>query len=248
MLRICLVSVISLPLALLVAGEQPWKDKAASDWSDDDAKQVLTESPWAKTAQPTIDRSNTGQQRRGMGRNGGGGIGIGGIGLGMPGGMGRRYPGGGNSGGQYPGGNGDPNGTNDQQQPPELKVRWESALPIREAELKARETNAPTVDEDHYAIAVYGVPDRILNGDTKTIEDHLKKDAAIKRDGKKDLKPSSVELLRRDDGPVIVYLFPKSNEITAKDRRLQFDAKIIRLKFVQSFYVDDMTYQGKLEL
>ena len=28
----------------------------------------------------------------------------------------------------------------------------------------------------------------------------------------------------------------------------EFDAHINRLQFTQSFYVDDMTYQGKLEL
>ncbi len=246
-----LLSVLPLSVLLLAASEQPWKDKAAADWTEDETKQVLTDSPWAKTVQPTVERQNNGQpQRRGMGR--GGGIGIGGIGIGLPGGMGRRggmgYPGGG-----YPGGGGNPGGSsggNGRQaaQPPTLKLRWESAMPIREAELKARETSAPTLDEKHYAIAVYGVPDRMLTGDEKTLADHLKKQAAIKRDGKKDLKPSSVEVLRREDGPVVVYLFPRLNEITRQDKRLEFDAKVARLDFAQSFYVDDMTYQGKLEL
>jgi hypothetical protein len=130
----------------------------------------------------------------------------------------------------------------------DLKLRWESALPIREAELKARDTSAPTLDADHYAIAVYGVPSRMAGGDTKSLANQLKKQAAIKRDGKKNLKPSSVEVLQRDDGPVIVYLFPRSKEITRQDKRIEFDAQIGRLQFAQSFYVDDMNYQGKLEL
>ncbi len=75
-----------------------------------------------------------------------------------------------------------------------------------------------------------------------------KKEAALKRDGKKDLKPSSVEVLQREDGPVIVYLFPRAKEITRKDKVVHFDARIGRFQFTQSFYVDDMTYQGKLEL
>jgi len=33
-----------------------------------------------------------------------------------------------------------------------------SALPMSSAQLIAHELNAPAVDEDHYAIAVYGVP------------------------------------------------------------------------------------------
>jgi len=55
-------------------------------------------------------------------------------------------------------------------------------------------------------------------------------------------------VLQRDDGPVIVYLFPRSKEITRQDKRVEFDAKIGRLQLAQSFYVDDMNYQGKLEL
>ncbi|MCE5311078.1 MAG: hypothetical protein LLG20_25855 [Acidobacteriales bacterium] len=255
------LSVLPFSLALLVAGDQTWKDKRVAEWSEDDAKQVLTDSPWVKTVQPTMAKSaNNGEHRRGGGMGRGGGIGIGGIGIGLPGmgGMGRRggmggpgggYPGG---GGGYPddrqGRRGDDGTGAGRGEPPSLKLRWESALPVREAELKARETNAPTVDADHYAIAVYGAPNRIVRGDSKDLVNELKKQAAIKREGKKDLKPSSVQVLQRDDGPVIVYLFPRSTEITRQDKRLDFDGQIGRFKFEQSFYVEDMTYQGKLEL
>jgi hypothetical protein len=167
------------------------------------------------------------------------------------GGMGRRGGmGGPGGGGGYPDGGqrgGTDNGT-DYNEPPTLKLRWESALPVREAELKARDTSAPTLDADHYAIAVYGVPNRMANGDSETLAKQLKKQAALKRDGKKDLKPSSVQVLQREDGPVIVYLFPRSKEIAKQDKRVEFGAQIGRLQFTQSFYVDDMNYQGKLEL
>jgi hypothetical protein len=242
--RTVLLSAIALSAALLATEGPAWKDKPVGEWSEDDTKQVLSDSPWAKTVQPEIERTNNSGQRRGMGR--GGGIGIGGIGIRLPGGMGRRggmgYPGGGGQGGPRGG-----NGT-DYGQAPSLKVRWESALPIREAELKARETNAPTLDEGHYAIAVYGVPDRILNGDAKALEGELKKNATIKRDGKKDLKPSSVDVLRREDTNVVVYLFPRSTEITRNDKKLEFHATIVRLKFSQPFDVQEMNYRGKLEL
>jgi hypothetical protein len=251
--QLCLLPI---SMALLAAGDQPWKDKRVAEWNDDDAKQVLNDSPWAKTVKPTIARSaNNGQHRSGGGMGRGGGIGLGGIGIGLPGmgGMGRRGGmGGSGGGGGYPGGGqrrGTDDGTSaDRNEAPSLKLRWESASPVREAELKARETNAPTVDADHYAIAVYGVPSRMAHTDSKDLTNELKKQAALKRDGKKDLKPSSVEVLQREDGPVILYLFPRSKEITRQDKRLEFDAKIGRLQFEQSFYVDEMTYQGKLEL
>jgi hypothetical protein len=100
----------------------------------------------------------------------------------------------------------------------------------------------------NYAIAVYDVPRNFVADSSKSLEDTLKKQASIKRDGKKDIRPSEVRVLQRDDGPVIVYLFLRSQEITKNDRRLEFDAQIGRLQLVQSFYPDDMTYQDKLEL
>ena len=245
------LSLLPISVALVFAADESWKAKQIAEWSDDDAKQVLNDSPWAKTVKPAIDRSaNNGQRRSGggMGRGGGVGIGLPGMGGGgRRGGMG--WPGG---GGGYPGGvrragRDDGTGTRSNQ-PPTLKLRWESAHPVRQAELKARDTSAPTLDADHYAIAVYGVPSRMANGDSQSLAKKLKKQAAIKRDGKKDMKPSSVEVLQREDGPVIVYLFPRSKEITRQDKRIEFDAHIGQLQFAQSFYVDDMTYQGKLEL
>ena len=121
-------------------------------------------------------------------------------------------------------------------------------MPVREAELRARDVDAPTVDENHYAIAVTGVPRNMLRADTRAMESDLKKLAALKRDGKKDFKPSSVQILQRDDGPVIVYFFPRSTEITAADRRVEFDAQIGRLKFGAAFFTEDMMYDGKLAL
>lgn len=236
------LSLLPVFVALLVAADRPWADKAVPDWNDDDIHLILNDSPWAKTVQPTLEAStgNGQRQSRGMGR--GGGINLGGVGIGLPG-MGRRG-GGGNSGGQT-GGN---SGSTPDNPPPSLRLRWESALPVRAAELKAHEANSPTVEEANYAIAVYGVPDRMVSGGAQGLANQLKKEAAIKRTGKPDMKPSSVEILQREDGPLIVYLFPRSNEITRQDKRIEFDAKIGRLSFTQPFFVDDMVYQGKLEM
>jgi len=160
--------------------------------------------------------------------------------------MGRRggIGGPGTGGGGYPRG-AQTGGTNDDSHlPSTVTLRWESALPVRGAELKTHDPNAPIVDEDAYAIAVYGLPNRMTLSDPE----QLKKQATLKRDGKKDMKPSRVELLQKDDGPVIVYLFPRTQEITKDDRKILFDAEIGRLKLGQSFYLDDMVYQGKREL
>ncbi|MGH9592478.1 MAG: hypothetical protein ACRD5L_05260, partial [Bryobacteraceae bacterium] len=157
------------------SSDQPWKNKPVSDWTAEDAHQVLTDSPWAKTTTPTMDGpANGGGRRRSGGPGRGGGISIGGIGIGVPGigGMGRRggaYPGGGNSGGSNPDGTSHDGGRADSAEPPTLTLRLESALPMREAELKARIVDAPDVDENHYAIAIMGVPRNLLNTDTRSM-------------------------------------------------------------------------------
>jgi hypothetical protein len=251
-----ILMLLPVPVLLLAGGDQNWKDRKPAEWTQEDAKQVLADSPWVRSVTPEIERnSNAGQRRQGGGMNRGGGIGIGGIGIGLPGvGMGRRT-GGRNTGGGYPGGN-DPNNPDNrsgrsgggQNTPRQVTLRWESAFPVREAELKAPEPNAPSVDEAHYAIAVYHVPSRMEQGDAKKFADGLKKTAVLKRQGQKDLKPSSVEVIDRERGPVIVYFFPRTKEITLKDKEVDFKAHIGRLKIAEPFYLDQMVYAGRLEL
>jgi hypothetical protein len=236
-----------IPLAMLAAAgliwaeDLAWKDKQVSEWSDNDAKQVLADSPWVKSTTPSWVRNNPPSSSPGMGRPMGG-FGIPGLGYPGGGGMGRR-------GGNPNNPNNNPNNDTSNQKLPMLTLRWESAMPVREAELKARDVNAPTLeDEDHYAIAVYGVPVTMINGDSKKLADDCKKNASLKREDKKDIKPSSVQVLRREDGPVVVFLFPRTKEITRDDRRIEFDAQINKLALTESFYLEDMTFQGKTEL
>jgi hypothetical protein len=121
-------------------------------------------------------------------------------------------------------------------------------MPVRTAELKVHDNNAPDVDESHYAIAVYGIPDRMIEGDLQKLGDQLRNEASLKRDGKNDLKPSSVKVFEMADGRVVLYLFPMSNEIARADHSVEFTAKIGRLDLDQSFLLDSMVWQGKLEL
>jgi hypothetical protein len=129
-----------------------------------------------------------------------------------------------------------------------LTVRWESALPVQEAELKAHTVNAPTLDEGHYAIVVLGLPARMASGDPKVSQDRLRPLAELKRDGKKTVRSSDARILSTDDGPIVVFLFPRSQEISLKDSRVEFGAHIGRLELKQDFAPSEMTYAGKLEL
>ena len=64
---------------------------------------------------------------------------------------------------------------------------------------------------------------------------------------RKEIKPSSVEILDKPDGRVVLYEFSTSNEITKDDHRIEFNAKIGNLDLIQSFFLDDMVWDGKRE-
>ena len=229
------VPVLFVSALLFAAADPAWKAKQVADWSVEDAKLVLTDSPWAASVTTTVAHSTAR-----LGKGGGISLGIPGIGIG-----GRRggYPGGAGAPPQGP-----PRDDGPAADAPVVRLRWESALPIREGELRARETNAPDIDQNSYVIAVYGVPGRYIGGDPKSLARQLKGEAAIRRDGEKDLKPSSVEIMERDDGPVVLYSFPRKVEIKRSDKRAEFSAQIGQLQMTHAFYIEDMFFQGKLEL
>jgi hypothetical protein len=223
----------SVPLAavLLIAADASWKDKPVSEWNADDAKQVLVDSPWVKVVTPQNIRDLSPDERReGGNMEAGIGKGVGLAGLGI---LGPRRQAEAIARAHY------------KPTPDAVVVRWESAMPVRTAEQKAGETDIPTVDKDHYAIVVYD----ILTPKRYNLANELKGIAYIRRDTKKNLKPSHVDILRQDDGTAtIVYLFPRKVEITKKDGRLEFVAQIGRLFVSQFFYTWDMQLQGQLEL
>ncbi|HVO98963.1 MAG TPA: hypothetical protein VMT15_12890 [Bryobacteraceae bacterium] len=226
--------------AHLPAADPVWKTKPPTQWTEQDARQVLTASPWVKEIKATVTRRLTEDQLREGGQMGQPrGVGNEGV---DPKGSGPTV-----SPNVFTGRGGEDRGSRSLPQPITLKLRWESALPIRLAELKSHEVEPPTLSADGYSIAVYGIPGD-FKGDPKRLGEPLKNLASLKREGKKDVKPSSVEVFQRENGVVVVYLFPLSAEITSKDQRLQFEAHIGRIVFVQNFELSEMEFLGKLEL
>jgi hypothetical protein len=125
-----------------------------------------------------------------------------------------------------------------------VTVRWESAWPVRAAQAKVGETLIPGTG-DYYAIAVHDLrPPFRWN-----LANQLKGVAFLKRDKKKDLKPARVVVLPRANGlATLVYLFPRSVEITRKDRSLIFVAQVGRLFISATFSPEDMRMDGELQL
>ena len=139
------------------------------------------------------------------------------------------------------------NGSPNVAKPIRLQVVWESALPIRAAELKAGLIEPPTLSSEGYSIAVYGIPGSPLNEDPAKLGAPLKKQAFLRRNGRDDVKPSSVEVFQRADGLVAVYLFPLSAELTKRDGLIEFTARIGRVGIAQYFDAAEMVFQDKLQ-
>ena len=76
----------------------------------------------------------------------------------------------------------------------------------------------------------------------------MKSWAALKREGKPDVKPTRVEVFQEQKGLVIVYLFPVTAELTKKDTFVEFDAQIGRVVVRQMFDITEMLFRGTLEL
>jgi hypothetical protein len=182
-----IVWIVPAMAIALMAGDASWKTKTIPGWTEQDAQQILTDSPWAKTTLANISRMQTEFERREGGNMGQeSGVGYDGIDQRT-----KKQQAAGFFGSRI-------NGTPNASRPFTLQIRWESALPIRAAELKANVIEPPTLAGDGYSIAVYGVPGSYFKDDPKKLGEPLKKEASLKREGKEDVRPSSVEVFQRN--------------------------------------------------
>jgi hypothetical protein len=222
------------------APEATWKNRRPSEWTDQEAQQILVHSPWARTIRAALLPELSEAQRR-AGGNMGRTRGVGADGLeGADEGKPKLSSVGTVLGGAAP--------VQPASRGVVVLVRWESAAPVRTAELKAHVIEPPTLEGEGYRIAVYGIPGGAFKGDPLQLGEPLKKVALLKRESKKPVKPVRVEVFQREDGLAVVYLFPMSAEISPADQAVEFECQIGRLYVSHSFPLADMVYAGKLEL
>ena len=240
---------------LLLYGADPW-NRTASRWNVKDVQRVLYDSPWAHGSSANFgileriaDEADTKQPD----------IPIGGQNAGLPG-SGQSWDGGvGRSRGGMP------------NLP--LTIRWESALPVREA-LK-REQSAGTAVPDRYgndyAIALIGiwpgaktpekpVPDSAVlpkvddpaatkprpPADLRHMREDLMSAAHIKVPGKDPLTPEYVDL-DPVTGKITIY-FPRNPLLTPADGDVVFQTRFGPMTLEQKFHLKDMLYEGDLAL
>lgn len=230
---VCLLAFLTLSLAATIA---VWQ-KPTPTWTEEDARQVLADSPWAKTVAANVSSPQSEDARR-EGGNMGQPHGPGNDGIDAPSvGLSKAL-----LTGVIP-----TSAPVKRQAPIHVQVRWESALPIRVAEFKLPGTGVPLPASEGYTLAVYNIPGTYF-GDPKRLGNELKNLAFLTRRGQKDVKASSAEVFQFEAGAAVVYLFPRSANIRNEDDTVTFTAHIGRLSIAQMFHLEQMQLEGRLQI
>jgi len=196
-ISVALIAQTRSPVSAVPASIEAWRNKPIASWTEDDARQVLERSPWAKMTVAGIARRQSEDERR-AGGNMGQPTGVGFDGIDdrrvrpvLPQSVFLPAP-----------------TAPSRAQVIRLLVRWESALPVQAAELKRGEGQPPTLSDHGYCIAVYGVPFTDAKGDPLTLARFFTESAFLKREGKQNVKPLSAEAFELEHSVVVVYRFP----------------------------------------
>ncbi len=235
-------------ILLCAAASQPWKTSDPKDWTSQDVDRVLTNSPWAQSAAalfalaedntppppPAIDAPQAGMSNP---RNGA-------------------------TDGRWDGGVSRVN----RNGPPTLDVtvRWDTALPVREAfeHKRSGQTYSPEQVRKDYIITVIGlvpagryIQPQMRTSSSDGLEDVRNPEEMLEAlmrysflfpHGKHAIRPEDTKL---DSSTGTLHLFfPRTQAIDADDKEVTFQMRFGSLSVVKKFRLKDMVYHGQLEL
>ena len=240
--------IAGLFLASAALAEDFWVNKEYLQWSDEEVRKILTNSPWAKDITISAPLSAVG----GRGQRGAAAATAGGTtDVESGGGGGGRRGGGRRGGGEADGGGG---GSNEALVT--LNISWRSALPMRKALVRSRlGGGAATVppeaqqmlnnQEEDYVVVVSGVP----VGMARTVQSPVLLDKTTIRAGKKTpVAAKAMNVQPHTQSVDLIYLFPKTQPIAADDKEVEIVLKLGPVEAKKKFNLKEMVYNGKLEL
>jgi hypothetical protein len=233
--RSALLAGLGFPLGAvtfpgLASAKDLWSAHKPEEWTPAEIKELLTKSPWAKDAVVT-DNGQVG-------------------GMGVPRAAASRRS---SSGGSGQGGGTTPSA------PAKIEwkaiVRWESALPIREARKGAPSKGGPSAKdvEDFYVLNVVGnLPAAVTNSDASDDSpsmQYLKEVTTLEHKGD-EVHLHHVELAPESAlSPAgTLFYFSRMLALMLKDKEAIFTTKIGPLGVKCKFTLADMVYRGSLEL
>ena len=230
-----------LTAALLVAADF-WDSKLYTGWSEQEVEKILDDSPWARSVEVQTAAMSAGSRV-----------------LRSHGGQPRAHSGDasrGSSGTDALRGRGP--GAKDLQPTASMKVRlrWVSALPIRQAiarkrfgsEVKnsAEAAKMIVARQTAYVLGLSGIPKRQLEGDFG----RLKERTRMKVKGREPIAPIHVQIVPGQ--PEVYVFFPKANQggydLTAEDGSVEIEIELESATLRRGFRLKDMLYHGKLQI
>ena len=149
-------------------------------------------------------------------------------------------------------------------------IRWQSALPVKQALVKSKfgdeaatSTQAKAIlenQEPYYVIAVERLP-RMGAGrrpsaagseagedPAERMRQMMARSTSLLRKGKEPLKPEDVKTALLEKTMTVYFLFPRTEPITLDDKEVEFSTKLGPLEIKRKFKLQDMLFGGKLEL
>ena len=216
---------------MLLAADS-WRKKPYTAWDDKDIQKILNDSPWAREVNVII--SGRGEEARSSSP-------VAGVG----GGSGRGSEGMGGRGNTGMGGAGSAAPTFS------LVVRLVSALPVRQAMMRARygdkvgsspeAAKVLSTPDNYYVVALAGL--RRPPGDVQAI----KEKSALRVKGKEPFEPVQV---RAENGMIVLFFPREGHPIAVEDGEVEVQVRLPDLAspIRRSFKLKDMVYDGKLEL
>lgn len=259
-----------------------WEKKEYKQWKPKEVHKMLTKSPWSQnvsldpmrmrrggfenieggpTEDPSARRGDPDQSRGG----GGGDVGFGGGGaaggnppsgsVGSGGGFGPA------SGGPGGGGGPDLGGRRPaaRRGPPPINVtvRWASALPVKQAIIRARykgdfeeseqDKQLLNMKDEQYVVLLSGLPSRMARGLQRSTE-RIKQMTVLHRKKKDPIAAASVEVLPRDQFVEIFMFFPRDEAIALEDKDVELRTQLGPFKIKRKFRLKKMVFNDKLEL
>ena len=136
-----------------------------------------------------------------------------------------------------------------------LTVRWQSALPVKQALVRSKlgPEGATSADAQKllapettsYVVSFGSLPMQMIKGDAAAV----KAAASLSVKGKDPITPTDVKAERQGATSATLYFyFPRTNPLTVADNEVEFAFKLNALNVKRKFKLKDMMFDGKLEL
>ena len=224
--------MVFLCLAGVALGQDFWIRKEYTQWSDEEVRKMITDSPWAKDVTVRAPASALGGRAADLETNAAGG-GRGGRGRGGRG-----------------GGAGDSDGGGESEVFLTLKISWRSALPMKEAVLNSRGITGAEAqrtlgqEEKEYVIVVSGLPERLA----ATVRNSSQLQRSVLKTGKRTIALAAADFQQRTQTVDLFLVFPRTEPLLVEDRDVEVIVQLGQLEARKKFNLKDMVYKGKLEL